>query len=32
MHRGKPLLEIDPIVVLGLMIPEDVTARKWDKL
>ena len=29
MHRGMPLLEIDAIVALGPVIPEDVgTARK----
>ena len=29
MHRGMPLLEIDAIVTLGPVIPEDVgTARK----
>ena len=31
MYLGIPLLEIDAIVALGPVIPEDVTqAKKWD--
>ena len=34
MYRGIPLLEIDAIVALGPVIPEDVTQarKKWDNL